>query len=391
MLTPATLPTVQRALADAGLDGWLLFDFRGANPIASTILGLKGMVSRRVFAWIPRDGRPVGVIHAIEQTPWRDWPSAWGREVYASWRTLEATVARLVAGKRIAMEYSPGDAVPYLDRVPAGVLDMVRATGATVVPSGELVTRFYAVWNDAQLASHLRAAEIVAQVARDAMSEAKAAHANATTLHEHELRDWIMARFERAGLETHDTPIVAAGPNAANPHYEPSSDRPRVIGEGEVLLIDLWGREPNGVWADQTWMASIGTPSTRAVEVWEAVRDARDAAIALVRERSMNGELRGGDVDGAARRVITDRGLGEYFVHRTGHSIDPRDLHGSGPNIDDFETREERVLLPGVGFSIEPGVYLPGELGVRSEVNAFVGERGATITPQQYQRELAVL
>ena len=391
MLSPATLPTVQRTLADAGLDGWLLFDFRGTNPIASTILGLKGMLTRRVFAWIPREGTPVGVIHAIEQGPWRDWPPAWGREVYASWRVLEATIARLVGGKRIAMEYSPGDAVPYLDRVPAGVLDLVRAAGATVVPSGELVTRFYAVWSDEQLASHLRAAEIVAQVARDAMEEAKSARRKGTVLHEHELRDWIVARFERAGLETHDAPIVAAGANAANPHYEPSPKRPRVIQEGELLLIDLWARERDGVWADQTWMGSVGTPSSRAIEVWEAVRDARDAAIALLREKGTNGRLRGGDLDVAARRVISDRGLGDFFVHRTGHSIDPRDLHGSGPHIDDFETREERLLLPGVGFSIEPGVYLPGELGVRSEVNAFVGERGVTITPEKYQRELLVL
>jgi Xaa-Pro aminopeptidase len=289
------------------------------------------------------------------------------------------------------MEYSPGDAVPYLDRVPGGVLDLVRSTGATVVPSGELVTRFYAVWSEEQLASHVRAAEIVAQTARDAMGEAKSAHTRGATLHEHELSDWIMARFQRAGLETRDVPIVAAGANAANPHYEPSRDRPRAIHEGELLLIDLWAREPNGVWADQTWMASVGSPSPRAVEVWETVRDARDAAIALVRERGAKGGLRGGEVDVAARRVITDRGLGDYFVHRTGHSIDPRDLHGSGPHLDDFETREERLLLPGVGFSIEPGVYLPGELGVRSEVNAFVGERGVTITPDNYQRDLQVL
>jgi Xaa-Pro aminopeptidase len=247
------------------------------------------------------------------------------------------------------------------------------------------------VWSDEQLASHVRAAEIVAQIARDAMNEAKSAHSRGTVLHEHELREWILSRFERAGLETHDPPIVAAGPNAANPHYEPSAKRPRAIQEGELLLIDLWAREPNGVWADQTWMGSVGTPSARAVEVWEAVRDARDAAIALLHDRGTNGGLRGGDLDVAARRVITDRGLGDFFVHRTGHSIDPRDLHGSGPHIDDFETREERLLLPGVGFSIEPGVYLPGELGVRSEVNAFVGERGVTITPEKYQRELLVL
>ena len=312
--------------------------------------------------------------------------AAWGRDVLRIVRVLEATIARLVGGKRIAMEYPP--AMPFrISTACCRRLDLVRAAGASVVPSGELVTQFYAVWTDEQLASHLRAAEVVAQVARDAMEEAKSARARGTMLHEHELRDWIVSRFERAGLETHDAPIVAAGANAANPHYEPSPKRPRVIQEGELLLIDLWARERNGVWADQTWMGSVGTPSARAVEVWEAVRDARDAAIALLRERGTNGGLRGGDLDVAARRVIIDRGLGEYFVHRTGHSIDPRDLHGSGPHIDDFETREERLLLPGVGFSIEPGVYLPGELGVRSEVNAFVGERGVTITPEKYQRE----
>ncbi|MGQ0714245.1 MAG: M24 family metallopeptidase [Gemmatimonadaceae bacterium] len=390
MLTPATLDTVQRALANAELDGWLLFDFRGTNPIASSMLGLQGMLTRRLFAWVPREGKPVAVMHAIEQGPWRGWPTDWGREVYASWRTLEATLAKLVGGKRVAMEYSPGDAVPYLDRVPGGVVDMVRAAGATIVPSGELVTRFYAVWSEAQVASHLRAAELVADVAREAMDEARAARGRGT-LHEHELRDWILDRFKRAGLETEDAPIVAAGANAADPHYGPSAQRPREIRDGELLLIDLWAREPGGVYADQTWMGSVGAPSSRASEVWTAVRDARDASIALLRERGKNGALRGGDVDVAARRVITERGLGEYFVHRTGHSIDPRDLHGSGPHIDDFETREERLLLPGVGFSIEPGVYLPGELGVRSEVNAFMGAGGVTITPERYQRDLIVL
>jgi Xaa-Pro aminopeptidase len=247
------------------------------------------------------------------------------------------------------------------------------------------------VWNETHVASHLRASEIVAEVARDAMEEARSAHSRGTTLHEHELRDWIVKRFEGAGLEAEDPPIVAAGPNAADPHYGPSPNRPREIRDGELLLIDLWAREPNGVYADQTWMGAVGAPSSRAVKVWEAVRDARDASIALLRDRGGKGSLRGGDVDSAARRVITERGLGDFFVHRTGHSIDPRDLHGSGPHIDDFETREERLLLPGVGFSIEPGVYLPGELGVRSEVNAFIGERGVTITPERYQRELIVL
>lgn len=391
MLSPSTIQSVQRTIGDAGLDGWLLYDFRGTNPIASSMLGLHGMVTRRVFAWIPRDGSPVAVMHAIEQGPWRDWPPAWGREVYASWRTLESTLKQLVSGKRVAMEYSPGDAVPYLDRVPGGVIDMVRAAGATIVPSGDLVTRFYAVWTKEQRASHRRAAEIVAQTARDAFGEVKRARASSSTIHEHEVQEWISARFRDAGLETHDDPIVAAGANAANPHYGPSRNRPRALAEGDILLIDLWAREKDGIYADQTWMAFVGTPTKRAIAVWEAVRDARDAAIAMVRERSGNGALRGGDVDTAARGVITSRGFGEYFVHRTGHSIDSRDLHGSGPHLDDFETREERRLLPGVGFSIEPGVYLPGELGVRSEVNAFIDDGGAVITPEQYQRELIVL
>src|SRR5687767_9092751 len=258
MLTPATLPTVQRTLADAGLDGWLLFDFRGTNPIASTILGLKGMVSRRVFAWIPREGTPVGVSHAIEQGPWRDWPPAWGREVYASWRTLEATIARLVGGKRVAMEYSPGDAVPYLDRVPGGVLEMVRAAGATVVPSGELVTRFYAAWNASHAASHRRAAEAIATIAQAALQRAGDRARSGTPAAEHEVRGWILEAFSRAGLETADPPIVAVGANAADPHYDPSPDRPRAICEGDVVLVDLWAREAGGVYADQTWMATVG-------------------------------------------------------------------------------------------------------------------------------------
>src|SRR5215213_5265488 len=200
MLNVDSLPRLQGLLTDAGLDGWLLFDFHGTNPIAGGLLGLKGMVTRRVFAWVPRDGSPVAVTHAIEQGPWAAWPAAWGREVYSSWRTLEETIARLVRGKRVAMEYSPGDAVPYVDRIPAGVLELVRAAGAEVVSSGDVVSRFYAVWSDEQRASHERAAEVVAKVARDAMKIAGERAMSGTPLHEHELQRWILEQFERAGL-----------------------------------------------------------------------------------------------------------------------------------------------------------------------------------------------
>jgi Xaa-Pro aminopeptidase len=389
MLNPSTLPELQRALDAAGLDAWLLFDFQGGNPIAGGLLGLHGMVTRRVFAYVPREGVPVAITHNIEQGPWRDWPAQWKRERYSTWRALEEHLTRLVRGKRVAMEYSPGDAVPYLDRVPAGVLEMVRTAGAEVVSSAELVTRFYATWNPDQLASHLRAAEIVAQIAREAMARAGSCARTDTPTTEHELRQWIADRFAAAGLEFDHPPIVAAGANAADPHYAPSASRPRQIVEGEVLLIDLWAKEPTGVYADQTWMGILGAPSTRETQVWEAVRDARDAAIALVRDRVANGErLRGAEVDDAARSVITARGFGEYFTHRTGHSIDSRQLHGSGPHIDNFETREERLLLPGVAFSIEPGVYIPGAIGMRSEVNAYIGAGEVIVTPRAYQRDL---
>lgn len=392
MLTPTTLPRIQQALRDAKLDGWLIFDFHGLNPVAAGLLGLEGMVTRRIFALIPREGVPVAVTHEIEQGPWRKWPTQWKRERYASWKSLESTLASLVKGKRVAMEYSPGDAVPYLDRVPAGVLEMVRAAGATVESSGELVSRFYAALNARHIASHERAAEQIAGVAREAFAVAGDRARSGTPIPEHELQAWILERFERAGLESDHGPIVAAGENAANPHYAPGASHPRPIRSGEMLLIDLWAREADGVFADQTWMGSLGPPSARSVEVWEAVRDARDAAIALLRERSRAGkDVRGGEVDDAARGVIRSRGFGEQFIHRTGHSIDPRDLHGSGPHIDNLETREERLLIPGVAFSIEPGVYIAGEIGVRSEVNAYMGEDGVVITPGEPQRELIVV
>jgi Xaa-Pro aminopeptidase len=391
-LTPETLPAFQQALADAGLDGWLLYDFRGTNAIASDLMGLEGMVSRRVFAWVPREGRPVAVTHAIEQLQWRRWPAAWEREVYSAWRTLEATVARLVGGKRVAMEYSPGDAVPYVDRVPAGVLELVRAAGAEVVTSGELVSRLYAVWTPAQLAAHRRTAELLAGLARGAFARAGEAARAGTPLHEHEVQRWLLDAFARAGVATDHGPNVSAGANAANPHYEPSPDHPRPIRTGDVLLIDLWAHEPDGAWADQTWMGTMGAPSTRATEVWTAVRDARDAAIALLTERLGAGApVRGADADDAARVVIEARGFGPQFVHRTGHSIDASGLHGAGPHLDNLETREERLLVPGVGFSIEPGVYFAGEIGMRSEVNGHVGETGLEVTPGDYQRDLLVV
>ncbi|MFL5610419.1 MAG: M24 family metallopeptidase [Gemmatimonadaceae bacterium] len=392
MLQPRSLPALRSALEKAGVDGWLLYDFHGLNPVAVGMLELPGMTTRRFFVYIPRDGEPVAITHAIEQGPWADWPKGWRREQYSSWRQLESLIADLVKGKRVAMEYSPGDAVPYLDRIPAGVIEMVRTAGATVVTSADLVSAFYAVWTDEQRASHERAARAVATLGQEAIRLAGSRADSAAPLTEHALQSWIKEKFEAGGLETDHGPIVAIGPNAANPHYEPTASNSATINRGDILLVDLWAREKNGVYADQTWMGSLGTPSDRDTRIWLAVRDGRDAAISLLSERvSRHVPVRGGEVDDAAREVITTRGFGERFIHRTGHSIDPRDLHGSGPHIDNLETREERTLIPGVGFSIEPGIYFPGEVGMRSEVNGFIGSDRLLITPSDYQKDLLVV
>jgi Xaa-Pro aminopeptidase len=392
MLEADSLPALQRALEQAEVDGWLLYDFHGLNPVARGMLELPGMTTRRFFVYIPRKGSPVAITHAIEQGPWAGWPASWGKEKYSSWRLLESLLAGLVKGKKVAMEYSPGDAVPYLDRIPAGVLEMVRNAGATVVSSADLVSTFYAVWNDKQRASHERAARVVATIGEQAIRLAGSRADSGSPITEYALQSWIKEKFEAGGLETDHGPIVAIGPNASNPHYEPTADKSATINRGDILLVDLWAREKDGVYADQTWMGSLGQPSDRDKTIWLAVRDARDAAISMLRERvGAHKPVRGGEVDDAAREVITKRGFGEFFIHRTGHSIDPRELHGSGPHIDNLETRDERALIPGVGFSIEPGIYLAGDVGMRSEVNGLIGTDGVLITPSEYQKDLLIV
>lgn len=394
MLDPQQTTLIQAALGAAALDGWLLYDFRGVNPVAAALVGIEGMLTRRYLCWIPRAGIPVAITHAIEQGPWETWPAQWERRIYSSWRELERAIAEVVRGRRIAMEYSQFDAVPYLDRVPAGVAELVRSAGATeIVSSADLVTRFYATLTGDQIASHERAAAHLARIARNAIALAGERARSGTPMAEHELAGLIREEFDQAGLETDHGPNVSVGRNAANPHYEPAPGRSSLIRRGDILLIDLWARErdPVGVYADQTWMGSLGVPSDRDVAMWEAVRDARDAALELLRERVVAGApVRGAELDDAARAVIAGRGWGAAFIHRTGHSIDARDLHGSGPNLDNLETRDERLLLPGVAFSVEPGIYVAGDVGMRSEVNAVVQAASVLVTPRQPQRELIV-
>jgi Xaa-Pro dipeptidase len=391
LLEGLDLAALADALAALGADGWLLYDFRKVNPIAERILGPTGMGTRRLFVWLPRAGgtRPVAVAHRIELQPLADFPGE--VKPYGSWRELHGHLESLVRGRTLALEVSPADAVPYLDRVPHGVVQLLESFGARVVSSAPLVSRFAARWSAAELAGHRRAAEALAVIAREALAWAGGETARGAEVRETGLKQRVLDAIGRAGLYTGDGPLAAFGPNSALPHYEPHAGADRRLQAGDVLLLDLWaGPGAGSVFADQTWMAFTGrTPDAEVGRVWRAVRMARDAAVATLRTR-WGKALSGADVDDAARAVIRDAGLAEYFVHRTGHSID-RDLHGSGPHIDNFETQDTRALVAGVGFSVEPGVYLPGRFGMRSEINVYLDAAGPEVTPRVPQDELLLV
>lgn len=381
---------IRQALAELDLDAWLLYEFRGANPVAKAMLGV-GKTTRRGFFLLPREGEPVALIHAIEGSAWRHWP--WGIRTYSGWRTMEEELEKLLDGlDRVAMEVSPGAAVPTLDYVPAGLTEVLLRTGMELASSGDLITRFHAVWSPEQLEDHRAAAEHIKDVARRAFRRAADAIEAGAPTTEGALSDFVREEIRAPGFTEGVDCIVGVGRTASDPHYAPPGEG-ETIRRGDLLLIDLWGGRPGSVPADQTWMGLMGPrPDDRTREVWEAVRDARDAALDFLRERHAAGEeVRGLEVDDVARGVIEERGWGEFFVHRTGHSIDTQ-LHGSGPNLDNLETRDHRILLPGVGFSVEPGIYVPGEIGVRSEVNVYWdAERGPVVTPGEIQTELFTL
>lgn len=394
MIAPDMLPRLHQILATLAepVDGWLLFDFRGTNPIMSAVVGREVVGSRRAYVFIPRDGTPTALVHGVDAELWRAWPAAWRKQVWVMHEELADALKALVGGKRIAVEYSPDGAVPYLDYVPGGVLEFLRRLGAEPTSSGELITRYCSAWTAADLASHRRAAAAIAAIAREAFARVGARARTAEPLTEGEVARWVLEAIARAGLETVGTPSVSYGPNAARVHYDPLGEASAPLREGALLLLDLWATEPGGIYADQTWMAAIGVPNERDAHLWRVVRDARDAALDLLRQRvRAKIPVLGAEVDRAANEVIARHGLTRRRVARTGHSIDRYGLHGYGPMIDDTETFDTRLVLPGVGFSIEPGVYLPGESGVRSEVNVHVGESDIEVTPYDMQTELIVI
>jgi len=386
-LPAETIEAVRAQAAELGFDGWLLYNFRDNNPVASRLLGLPAM-TRRYFVWLPVEGTPVAITHRIEQQPWSTW--AGENRQYSSWRELDAVLAQTVGGKRVAMEFAAGDAVPYVDRVPAGVLELIRAAGAEVGSSGDLVSAFYSRWSAEGEASHRRAARIVRDVAHDAFRRVADTIRSGGDTGEWAIRTWVRDQLIERGLKVGADADIAVNANAANPHYAATAEAHAPIGPGDLLLIDLWGKENDAaVYADQTWMGFVGdTVPDRLAGIFGTLTAARDAAIQHVIDRSAAGHVvRGYEVDDVSRAVIEQGGYGPSFIHRTGHSID-RDLHGSGPNIDNLETRDTRTLIRGIGFSIEPGIYLPGDVGFRTEVDMYMGAGGPEVTTADPQAAL---
>jgi Xaa-Pro aminopeptidase len=390
-LSPAVLERVRAMLGTLRCDGWLLFDFHGLNPVATRVLGVGGLATRRLFVLLPASGKPIALAHKIEAGRVDGFPGE--VRTYAAWKELDDGLRLLLKGKRVAMEYSANDAVPYLDRVPAGVLELVRASGAEVVSSSEMVTAIAARWSPEELANHRKAAEEVRRIALGAFAHVRERLAARASVTEQGVQRWVLEAFAKAGLRTNDPPIVAVDAHAANPHYETAEGPDTPIMKDQTLLLDLWaGTSLETPFADQTWMAYTGgTPPAEVVRTFQTVMAARDRAVAVLRDRWAGGHaVTGAELDDAARGVIQDAGFGEYFVHRTGHSID-RDLHGSGPHLDNYETHDDRRLLPGIGFSVEPGIYLTGRFGVRTEINVVLHEGGPEVTPSEPQRALMLL
>ena len=388
------VPAIQEALCRANLDGWLLYDFHGSNPIAARLAGLVGgphMTTRRWYYLIPAQGQPRGLVHAIERHNLDLLPGE--KSVYAGRQQLDVGLTRLLAGvRRVAMEYSPLCAIPYLSRVDAGTAEAVRAKGVEIFSSGDLVQQFEASWTRAQLASHQAASTSLYDIKDRAFEAAAAALRAGRAMSEYELQQQMVGWFEDEGLVSDSAPVVAVGGNAGDPHYLPTAERSRPIVADQVLLLDLWGKkkEPGAVFADITWVGVTGSrvPDETA-RAFGAVAAARDAAVRLVEDAARGGrELRGWEVDRAARSVLEQRGYAEGILHRTGHSLG-ENVHGDGVHMDDYETHDDRRLLPGTGFTVEPGLYFD-TFGVRTEINVFRDEHEAVVTGPR-QREVVTL
>ena len=385
------IPEIQKALAEIGVDGWFFSCFQHSDPVSLELLGLTGdhLVTRRCYYLIPTRGEPRRLTHRLEPRMLAHLPGS--ESFYLTWGEHREALGELVRGcKTLAAQYSPENALPAVSRLDAGTAELLAGCGVELTTSADLVQKFAAVWSEEQLQSHRRANTHLHEIvllAFDLVAEKLAAGGE---IQEHRVQQFLLEQFDKRGLWTESPPIVGANEHSADPHYQPGPDRTSAIKKGDFLLIDLWAKEKPGhsIYGDITWCGVCrAEPSEREVELFATAVAARDAGWRLIADNYPHTTVRGFEVDDATRKVITDAGFGKWFIHRTGHSIGIQD-HGQGANMDNLETHDTRPLEPMTGFSIEPGIYLPGEFGVRTEVNVALTPEAAEITGAAPQTEL---
>jgi Xaa-Pro aminopeptidase len=377
------LNAIQSALRDARLDGWLFYDHHHRDPLAYAILGLDpaAHVTRRWFYLVPASGEPRKLVHRIESGRLDPLPGT--RAEYSSWQELEAALADLLTGAtRLAMQYSPRNAIMYVSMVDAGTIELLREMGKKIVSSADLVSQFEAVLTEAQIATHFAAQQKIDRILAEAWKQMGTLARGAGT-NEFAMVQWLSEAMRREGLIWEHGPNVSCGPNSADSHYGPTPESSRPIRPGDFILIDIWGKlpQPGAVYYDITWTGVVARgPTEREQLIFTTVRDARDAAIhAIEQAYAASTPIAGWQADDAARAVIRAAGFANQFTHRTGHNIGP-EIHGSGAHLDNLETHDVRLLLPNTCFSVEPGIYLPAEFGVRNEVNMVTRPGKAQVT-----------
>ncbi len=377
------LKNAQLTMQQENIDCWLVHDFQSTNPIMAQLLPNPGFLSRRIFLVIPAEGEPVLLGSRIDNDTIRGFP--YPARFYVSWQEMQAKLTNLLADyNTIGLDYSPDCAIPVSSRIDAGTLEFIRGLGKSVVSAANVFQSAAAVWSEAALKAHLEDCARVAQIKDEAFQFIKARLQADEPVTEYDVQQFIMQQFAAGGLETPYPPIVGVNANSGDPHYSPSKTRFASIKKGDWILIDLWARRPGHdyIFSDITWVGFAGPePLAKHQEIFEIVRNARDEAINFLNAETASGKpIEGWQVDDAVRQVIDGAGYGQYFFHRTGHSLGPgSNTHGQGANIDNLETHDTRKLMPGIGFSIEPGIYLP-EFGVRSEINVYMAAGGPQVT-----------
>ena len=386
------IPEIQSSLAEAGVDGWFFAIFQLNDPIGLDLLGLSGegkLVTRRCYYLVPKQGEPRKLVHGLEPAMLDHLPGS--KSVYLTWQKHREEMGKLLSGfRRLAAQYSPNNELPSVSRLDAGTAELVRAAGAELVSSADLAQRFAATWSPEQLAGHRRANAHLHRIALEAFNRVSDALRRGDQIDEYTVQRFILDAFDQADLWSESDPIVGVNAHSADPHYQPGPGHTSPIRQGDFLLIDLWAKEKRtgSVYADITWCGvCAASPTDKQQEVFSIVAGARDAAWELVRSRYPRQPVHGFEVDDAAREVIRRAGYGDLFIHRTGHSIGTSD-HGQGANMDNLETHDTRQLLAMTGFSIEPGIYITGDFGVRSEINVALTPEAAEITGGEPQREL---